>query len=256
MAVDNRPSTVKWRRLRRKDDTTDDPTWIASMLSPNTILITIGGTASDGDYTFNVIAADPEVGTIPATFERADGESNTEIATELAAVIQGLITDGTLSSYLSAVTSSGAVVYATVSTDSPAFTTSTAETTATGTIVATPDDTWPIARPLVHQRGMERRVVAVEMAFTPVSSADVALPDDNSMTLTVEVVEGIIRATHTSQGLNMAVTSSASVTGQSVRDKMRFEINGADLFGLRLTSLTNTPTSYDALEVWIKEVEA
>lgn len=258
--LDIRPPTVKWRRLRRKVGTTDDPTWVASQLSPNTIQITIAGTASDGDYTFNTIDADPEIGTIASTFTRGSGETDAQIATGLAAEITTLIgtsaSPGTLYRYYESATASSTAVNVKVKADAPAFTTSTAETTATGTIAEEPDDTWPIARPLVHQRGSERRVVAVEIAFVAVDSSGVALADNNSMTLTVEIVESIIRATHKTQSLNDAVTSSASVSGQSIRDKMRFEINGADLFGLRLTSLTNTPTSYAALEVWIKEVEA
>src|SRR5690606_1493442 len=117
----------------------------------NTIQITIAGTASDGDYTFNTIPADGS-GTIAATFERGDSETDAQIAEGLADEITTLIgtaaSPGTLWPYYESAEDDADVVNVVVKPDAPPFTTSTAETTATGTIAEEPDDTWPIARPL------------------------------------------------------------------------------------------------------------
>lgn len=59
-------------------------------LNPQVSSVTIGGSASDGDYTITIVDAQTGTSLGTATFTRGSGESNATIATELIDAVNGL----------------------------------------------------------------------------------------------------------------------------------------------------------------------
>lgn len=263
---DTRPSTVKWRRLRRKDDTgTDDPDWLALGLNPNSFVLTFAGTATNGNYDFNLTPLSPttyppsEAETLTAEQNRVVRSGGTpathaDLAAAMHALIQAdIAAGGSLEDYIKSSRVVGDTVQVVVKDDSPPFIVTTAAP-APGTLVVTPDDIFPIGRPFVHTRGAERDVTAIDIMFVVVdSSNEVLIP---SGTLSFQGVQGIRRDSQTRPTLTRyGVGGSVEATGQNVETIQRLNLNGADIFGVRMFTFAGLAGTVDAVEVWYKEAD-
>lgn len=255
-----------WKLLRIKDDTANDPDWADTQVDPNSFLLTVGGTASNGNYTVNIVPVDPTRSTVTNTFNRAGGETNAQIADQVEQLLTAdLAAGGTLDDYLESATDDGAgVITVIVHPNAPPFTVTTSAPGA-GTLTVSPDDTFPITRVGKFFRGQLGDMSRLEVAFIPIDSSGNPLEDDNGMTFNVEILDTIIRASQpigirgaplTSDTYAVGVTSSTTSTAHAVNDKLTVEMNGSTRFGVRLDTLTNTPTGYDALEIWVREAIA
>jgi len=93
----------KWRKLRTKWNLLDDPDFHASQIDPRRIyLVTVGGTAANGDYSIDyslTLPANGEVISGTVSFTRAAAEANAAIQTALMAAFEA---EGDLDDYLSA----------------------------------------------------------------------------------------------------------------------------------------------------------
>jgi hypothetical protein len=248
----------KWKRWRRKDDTADDPSWVSLFQDPNALTITVGGTTDDGVYSITVDPQDPRqphLASVTNEFDRQAAETDAQIATALEALIAAdIAAGGSLFDYFSDSSVAGEVITLVVKPTAPPFVITLVDP-GTATLTIAPDDVFPITRQIVPHRGAEKRVTALDVCFVPVDSSNVPVDDDNAMTLTAQFVDQVTRATHWEPTLVTTVRASAESTGLSIQSSLRIPVHGSEAFGIRLSALTNTPTGYDALEVWYREVD-
>lgn len=217
-------------RVRRKADfgTADPARW--SYIDGNSFIVTIAGTASDGDYVITITPAAAGVATIPITVTRATTPAtNTNIATAMAAAANALLTNVSapaptaLSEYIESVSSSGAVVQFIVKRGAPRFTVATSETTATGTLELSPNDTFPISLSTLGYGPQVGPRMALEVTLIPVNSSGVPLdPGTATADLTVRrMVERGSRDAYdrpsTPVGVGSATTTSAHPLGAPFR---------------------------------------
>jgi hypothetical protein len=229
-----------WKLLRVLTGLGVDPDWPSLMLHPNTGVYTVGGTASNGVYSFTV-------GGTAIEFDRQDSESNAEIATELAALLEE-------SPYVvSAVAISTAIRVrwkmlaetrgGRYANGQESFGVALAAP-GSGTLTGLPATRWPIAT--VIRRA---EATAIELAFIQVDDNGVPIPDDNVATVFPQIVESWVR-----DGVPRTIRSATGVS-LSVRVKLIAPSNGAEIFTVRLGSpaVQQEATGYAALEVWYRE---
>ncbi len=236
-----------WQLLRTKIGATADPDWSALALHPNTFIVTIGGTASDGNYVTTINPVAPGA-SIVITTVRAAGTpaTNALIAAAHAADITTLIAT-TLAPYIVSAVAVGATVQVRVKHNAPPFTVQNSETTATGTIVTTPDNLWPIAASLSPNRNGP--MTQVELAFIQVDAAGVQLPDNNAATVSYQLVEAW------TPGSLVKVVGSAPVATHPVQQKAIAPLHGAEALGVQIDAIATTATGYVAMEIWYRETE-
>lgn len=80
-----RHGQARWRHLRTVPvSALPDADWVADGIDPDTLVLTVGGTASDGEYSATFTrGATPGQLNAAATFERDSGETDADIAEEL-----------------------------------------------------------------------------------------------------------------------------------------------------------------------------
>lgn len=241
-----------WKLLRTKVDTADDPDYAALYLHPNSATYTVGGVTANGNYTITIAG-------VANTFDRQAAETDAQIATELYdLIVADMASGGSLYDYVESITDDGAgVLTITYKVTRERFVVSTSAPGG-ASITAAPADTFPIVAGLPYYRGALGQMSVIELAFVAVDATDGnVLPDDNAMTMTVQIIETVKRATTQARAaLGVGITSTAALAAASIRNKVRVELNGAIHVGLRLSTLANTPTSFAELEVWYREAYA
>jgi hypothetical protein len=241
-SAQKRRAITGWKLLRALNSDGDDPDWLGDLLDPDTMLLTVGGTASDGLYEVTFTSADGSI-VVVSSFDRQAGESNAEIGTALAAEIA---TD--MASYISSATSDTAVISAVWGRADealiPKFTV-TLSAPGSGALSLAPGVTWPITAQLPYElmqnfgTATSVRVVAVAVD----SSGDV-LPHEGTANLTL--VEMIRRP----DGSFVAVGDTAVAADIGSIDANT--INGADRWTLRVDTIANESGSLDTLELWYR----
>lgn len=252
-------------RVRRKVDTgTADPArheWI----DPNSFIVTVGGTASDGDYVITITPSAAGVDAIPITVTRATTPAtNTNIAAEFVIEANTLLAAGNpgsssaLATYIESVSSSGAVVQFIVKRGAPSFTVVTSETTATGTLTLSPNDTFPITLNTLGWSPQPGARTHLAVGFTPVDSSGVPL-DPGTLTADLTVREVFDRGARspdrdipvTPVGVDSATTASAWAAGAGYRIP-----GGGGRFAFSLGAVGGAVGAgvLAALEVWVREV--
>lgn len=248
-------------RIRRKaDETVADPS--RSEVDGNSFDITIGGTASDGNYVATLTPSDGTPAIAITVVRDTTPASNTDIATQFVVEAQALIDAGavgdwaTLAAYIESVSSSGAVATCIVRKGAKPFTIVTSETTATGTITVSPDDTFPIGFDAFGQTSHYQPRTVIEWCVLPVNSAGVQLP---AGTLTVDVTfyryfdramrDAYDRPT-TTVGVGSVAVETAAVAGALYRTPA-----GGGRYVPILSAVSGAVGSgtLAALEVWARE---
>jgi hypothetical protein len=264
-------------RLRSKADTgVADPTrW--AYTDGNSFDVTVGGTASDGDYVVTIVpilpyaivpTADPSIATAsrPAvTVTRATTPAtNTNIATQfvtnanvaLAASAPGSPT--ALATYIESVSSSGAVTSWIAKRGAPPFIVLVTETTATGTLTLSPDDVFPVTHGFLGFGPTLGARTYLELNLVPVTSAGVPLPP-GTLTVDLTVRRYFERGSRspdrdipsTPVGWGSATTASAWPVGSAYRIP-----GGGGRFGVSLGAVAGAVGSgvMARLEVHVREV--
>lgn len=250
--------------LRRKDDTaTADPLWFDLQVDPDSCIVTIAGTASDGTYSI-ILTPVPSTAadaiTVPVV-RATTPASNTDIAAAFVVALNlAAAPGGSLYKIIrSASNVAGAITINWYTESRLHWILTTAETTATGTITLTgPDDMFPITRYISPYRAFTAGPAGVvEITLIPVSSADAPLPDDTDMTMDFRAMRVIDRKTFGRSDNDadqaVAVAHSTLVTAAVMGRPYRVPFNGGRL-GVWLSAATNPVTSLDAVEVWLREV--
>ena len=255
MATNNRE--FKDRLVRVKDDTSaaDPARW--AYVDPESFLVTVGGTASDGNYVVTIVPRYPPSGTtsFAITFTRAAAETNTAIGAGIDAATDVLLAvasssapfGSVLSHYIKSVSNSAGVVQFIGQPEAPEYTV-TVTAPGTGTLTLSPDDIFPITFSALGFAPISGPRTDVEVLILPVDSSGVPL-DPNGATIDVTCLRVIDRGTGLAAGVGSAVTESALPIG----DVARIPFNGGRL-GFLLSTITGTITGLDALEVWVREV--
>lgn len=249
------------RLLRRKDGVLDDPDWAALALQPDVVLLEVGGTATVGDYSVQVVPdPDAEIPTPNLVSFTRVAETNDGIATGLVAAFV-LELDDTLARYYSAAVIATAAglnfIALTLLADAPGHTLTLAAP-APGTLVATPDGYFPIAATMSNIKPVDAITRdQIAFAFVAVDSSGDVLPNDNTCTMTLQVVRVVERRSRY-DGVDAparpgGVTSSVQFELHSIETELRIAFDGGR-FGVRISALANLPTSTKGIEVYYRFV--
>jgi hypothetical protein len=251
-----------------------DPT-VWATVDGNSLTVTVGGTASDGNYVITFQPVSMESGlpvdrtdvTAPSiTVVRATTPaSNTNIATQF--VTNGNTTllasspgsHANLSTYLESLSSSGAVVTLIIKRGAPRFRIVLSETTATGTLTAAPDDElWPVTFSSLGLGPQTRARTHLEVVVIPVDAAGVQLPA-GTLTTDLTVRRYFDRGKRSQDrdiptvpvGVSSAEVESALPCGTAFRIP-----GGGGRFGFSLGAAAGLVGSgtLDTLEVYVREV--
>lgn len=272
-STDNTPRHYRTFRMRRKADTgaADPSRW--EWTDGNSFDVTVGGTASDGNYVVTITPvnasvavprADPSITAIPITVVRATTPAtNTNIATQFVTETNTLLTAGNpgsrseLSTYIESVSSSGAVVSFIAKRGAPPFTVSVSETTATGTLTLSPDDVFPCTFDTIGWAAQHGPRTGLEIVLLPVNSSGTPL-DPGTLTADLTVRRYFDRGRRngrdipdTPVGVTSATTASAQAAGVGYRIAA-----GGGRFGVTLGAVGGAVGSgvLAALEVHVREV--
>lgn len=234
-------------------------------VDPNSFIVTVGGTASDGDYVTTITPTAPGVDAIPITVTRdTTPATNDDIAAEFVTEANTLLLaanprdTAALATYIESVSSSGAVVQFIVKRDAPPFTVVTSETTATGTLTLSPDDTFPLTLNTLGWAPQPGARTHLALVLVPVDSSGAQLP---AGTLTADVtVRRVIERSARSPDRDIpelpvlvasATTQSALAAGAEYRIA-----GGGGRFGVSLGAVAGAVGSGTLafLDVWMREV--
>jgi hypothetical protein len=279
MTIKSTSKQFRRYRLRRKVD----PGGAAGAADParfewtdgNGFDVTVGGTASDGNYVITITpvapngaavpVADPSLAAIPITVVRAAGApaTNTNLATQFVTETNTLLAaanpgnPAALATYIESVSSSGAVVSFIAKKGPPQFTVATSETTATGTLTLAPDDVFPITFDTLGWGPQVGARSKLAISLQAVNSSGVVL-DPGTVTADLTVRCYFDRGTrserdipNTPVGVDSADIESAHPAGIGFRIPA-----GAGRFGVSLGAAAGTPGSgtMSHLEAWVVEV--
>lgn len=262
------PKRAQWKFLRIKQDSVDDPDWLALNVDPDTYgTVVIGGTASDGDYIihFDGTDAQGELVDVDITFTREAAEANAAIASGLdtlldaaiAAELEGILASSTLNSLtLTLVLEPGVNVRI-----------STSETTATGTITVTAGGDGKVCRQLPgaltqgdgDRRRVECRIYAVDADGDIVSRGTTASPTITTDVAGVDVVKDKTRASSLIADDTIGFADDAVLLADSAIESavplqrpFFLDISGSEAFTVRITGISDF-TSVDRLVVIYRE---
>jgi hypothetical protein len=272
-STDNTPRQFRTFRMRRKvsTGTADLARW--AYTDGDSFDVTVGGTASDGNYVVTITplvrgaavpTADPSITPIAVTVTRATTPAtNANIATQLVTNANATLVAtnphaaSSLSTYIESVSSSGAVTSWIVKRGAPPFIVTTSETTATGTIEATPDDVFPVTFDTLGWASPTGPRTSLGIVLVPVSATGVPL-DPGTLTADLTVRRYFDRGRRdgrdipaTPVGVENATTSSAWAAGAAFRIA-----GGGGRFGVSLGAVAGAVGSgvIAALEVHVREV--
>ena len=262
------------RLLRRKDGARDDPDWAGLMYPPSLLLVEVGGVAASGNYDIQ-ITPDPDARdgagqplVVPDVIRYAatvPPDTNADIATGLAAAADVLIAStaaGTLSPYYRdafVATNAGTTFVGLLERhDAPRYTLSFAQPGG-ATLSADAGGDLPLSRITSNVRGHDASSrTQLALAFVPVDGSGDPLPDNNGCTFSLEVVREVERFSvyDPSNAIKptSGVTSDVEVAGWPMTDEYRTPWDGG-CFGVRLSNMVNTPTSYAGMEIRYRLVQ-
>jgi hypothetical protein len=273
MTTDYSPRELRTFRIRRKTDTSvADPTaW--AVVDGNSCAVTVGGTASDGNYvvtvtpvTADVVPVDrTDVTVPPITVARATTPAtNANIATAFVTATNTLLTatapgdHANLSTYIESVSAAAEVVTFIVKRNAPPFRFALSETTATGTLVASPIDTFPITFSTIGRGPTIGARNKLSLVIIPVNSSGVQLTA-GTLTADITVRRYFDRARRSQDrdipaapvGVESATTQAALAAGANYRIP-----GGGGRFGVTLGAVAGAVGAgvLAAVEVHIREV--
>lgn len=256
--------------LRVKVGATADPDWAADQIDPGAFYGTVGGTADDGDLTVTITpltinGVDTGPTPDPIVFTRAAGETLAQSAEGLYdEAVAAYSTDDALAVYFASASSfvyraGAAVVQFIPRPDAPAFTVAMTGTGGTMTFTLSPDDVFPITAVMSNVKpevAGHRAQVAV--SFTPLNSSGAVIPDNNAATIDVELVRVVKRrrrgAWPNDSDQPVGVVARDAVSGQVMHQEYRASLDGGR-FTVRVGTITNAPTGFDALEIRWRAVQ-
>lgn len=261
-----RDSLLSDRRLRRKDDTTDDVDTYTPQVDPGTIFATVGGSADAGSLTITIVPVDTTKHPTPAPIvwtrtaetinQSAEGLYNA-ILTALATTAGAANVNPYLPLYLmrAEYTAATAIVRVIPNPHAHPFLVTMTGTGGTMTLTYTPDDTFPITAFAAKQVGnnVEHPPTHVVMTVHSVGTTD----DVNAIgtcTFDLQGLRVIDRYdTVADVALRPGVEDEGTLTGLLLGEPVEMPLGGGR-WGVRFTNIANAPSGHDAFAVHYREV--
>lgn len=237
------PNTTGGWRLLRTMDGTADPDWLGELEDPDTAILLVGGTASDGNYDIDLVVSDSQgnaIETLQARFERAAAETNAEIATALLA---DAVTE--FATYLID-TADDASAEIRLTFD-PAYN-YTLSLTAPGSGSITPDPglMFPITAGMSHG-AMRGEGVPTRLSVVAIGIDDGALLGHEG-TVDMQLVEMLPRVDRTGEIPIGRTTTADTPLGEVAT----FTMSGAKRWTIRVTDPTNLNAGLTDVEIWYR----
>lgn len=261
---------------RIKSDTDDDPAWAVDQVHPGAAYITAGGVIDDGTYTITFDPVNDKLDDPTSiVFTRGAGETAAQVAEGLHDLITAALDPadvtydpllqlyikrseyrtGEANLYLLPVDHSKRIVITTTGTGG----TGTLEMAPGSTSGGTTTETFPIHGYAARIRGEHvGPATALEIIVLSIDSSGNPAQDNNGCTFTLQLLRAVDRGAvsqNTSTDRRPGVASWVANLGIPLGRAVREPFNGGS-FGVRLTSIAQTPTNHDHFEVRWREVVA
>ncbi len=248
-----------WRKLRTKWNLVDDPAFWASQIDPRRIyMVTVGGTADDGDYSIDYYLTLPD-GTVVSgtvTFTRAAAEANAAILIALMAAFEA---EGDLDDYIAAAQHSGAVGLITRTYEGRELILSNPTAPEGATLRIEGDGFVDVAgekNNITAQFSTERNAKFGNQGRVGVTyigvDADGVPTAPGTMSATVALIDAIERGTRIAPSQPALVNESVPVTTVNPGNPEYAELAGSEAFMTRFTSIANGGSAV-GVEIWVKE---